>query len=112
MAQTLVLVKAGSPLGFWYKLFASGDNDPDIFEGRLKQCFETYCPISPTIITRFDCNNSVEALNIFKRKFEDWNADQNIHRGGREVELIANGWFDLRIPNIRMFMRQAINESE
>jgi len=112
MAQRLFLVKNSSPMSMWYKVYASGDEDPDIYEGFLLEQFKKYSKTIPKIIYTLDCDDSTHSIGRFYELIVDLMGGDNPARAARiRVELANNNnWFGAAVETIRLNMREAVKK--
>ncbi len=112
MAQRLFLVKNSSPIASWYKVYASGDEDPDIYAGFLLEQFKKYSKTNVKIIYTLDCDDSARTLERFYDLIARIRGGDNPVRIAEVHAYIAetNNWICYPVETIREHMRESIKK--
>ncbi len=98
--ERVLLMRCGSPMGGWKIVYASGDQDPELFEESLMISMQKYNPTKIAVWQRFDCNNSLQVKQLFEQK---------LHNEPR-TELNGSWFSNINIDQIRIKIKEAIAE--
>ncbi len=93
MQEVLLFVKCGSPLSKWYRMFASGDTDPRVFQEQTEIMLNKYCPVGGKIVHAVYCENSATLMQLVKNKFD-----------GNDIAVARDGnplWFATSLSQIK-----------
>jgi hypothetical protein len=89
MVEALVIVKNLRPMQKWYGVFASGHEDIDIFEERLRMSLDMYNVVPTAVETRIYCGNSVSLLDRVRT-----------HLLGQGTAFRAVFWYEVTLPTL------------
>lgn len=117
MSQLIILLRINtSPFCQWYKAFATGGEDSDIYAGWLMQQIEKYNICGANIDKKFKCDNSEQVLTLFNnavdelfRMAEAGNEDarNKICDYNHKRNTKNNGWFAIKKSEICRMIKEA-----
>lgn len=111
MSQKIILIQCTSePRRSWYKVFASGDVDPDIHADWLLQQFTKYSICDVRIAASYKCHDSAAALEKINAQLHN-----HIHEKFGPVpfgypSMMNRGWSNAKISYIRNLITQTISD--
>lgn len=110
MAEAVFIVRGSSPYALWYKVYASADDDPDIYAGWLKEQLTKYCNVDPCdIVQRIDCVDSREVVRLYEGYVDETIANNPPERHAWKFESMvrrwrSTRWIQIKINDIRDFV--------
>jgi hypothetical protein len=115
MTEAVFIVRGAPPYTLWYKLYASGNEDPDIYGNWLKEQLIKYCSVDEAeIVQQIDCNNSREVVRLYEEHVDatiivgrpegrrNWKFDQMC------VRWRQTRWVQIKIGDIRDFIKTVV----
>ena len=116
MAEAVFIVRGSSPYALWYKVYASGDEDPDIHEGWLKEQLIEYGNVDPCwIMQRIDCADSREVLRQYEEHISNtiFNRDpaaESFRYATAFHTWQKTRWVQTKIADIRDFIKSVVKK--
>jgi hypothetical protein len=111
MAEAVFIVRGSSPYALWYKVYASGDDDPDIYAGWLKEQLTKYGNVDPCdIVQRIDCVDSREVVRLYEEHINNTLFNRDPADRNRRYDWYMNRWntvrwVQIKIGDIRDFVK-------
>ena len=81
MTEVIFVVKCGKPMSDWYHVYASGREDPFIYEQSLNLMLSEYNPTAVIIKYRFKCKDSCGIMFKFMEKIKEDSENSRLING-------------------------------
>lgn len=104
--EAVIIVRGCPPYSQYYRVYATGNEDPDIFIEHMKMQFAKYSIIAPAVIQQIPCKDSRVVLAAYIGLLQGWHMPNGAHPPHG-----INEWRNIRIDFVRGLIHQAINNT-